>query len=594
MKKVIALSIFLLAIIAEAEPLTLTWSGGDNGNLSEAFWSGGEEGHLTPQNGDTLVFPKGGSFANNITGLKVAGLKFSAAATIELRGEEKITILSGGFVRTIGTGAVSVSLPLQVGDGIAGEEASAEVVFAATGASRKLEVSGPISGSAPISVGEANGTVIFSGDNTFTGKLSVTNGLFEAKGKNALGLGETEKAYFKTGDGSTGAKMRFVGVTVPMPVSAKAGNVAQELKFGYVKDPLTGNAAPTKFTKDFIVDGAPQLYLENWSAATFAGKFQTSSDVQGRVEIGGTLTFKGEGSNVRGYIVTAVGVAPPHANSKWPGTVVFSSPLTFKTVTDWHGFGVTLYGDYGVVKTTVENAFPHKEYGWNPLRFNKTTSGTPVKYAVLDMNGKSQTFSYIRDDAKQASNVIKSDSAPCVLRLMQNWSAIRAEKVNLEPDEKPQLKLFNPDFFGEIRGKVSVSVEGSDTCFFSGPNTSTGSFSLTNEAYCGFTETGVWKGKEFFVSAGSTLVVSNTAALLATSKITLSDDSDQETKSSILLGEGNYTADSMSVDGELLYRGTWGSSQSNARFKDDVHFKGPGVLTLNKGAPFPGLRLIVK
>ena len=125
-------------------------------------------------------------------------------------------------------------------------------------------------------------------------------------------------------------------------------------------------------------------------------------------------------------------------------------------------------------------------------------------------------------------------------------------------------------------------------------NTSTGSFSLTNEAYCGFTETGVWKGKEFFVSAGSTLVVSNTAALLTTSNITLSDDPDQETKSSILLGEGNYTADSMSVDGELLYRGTWGSSQSNARFKDDVHFKGPGVLTLNKGAPFPGLRLIVK
>ena len=549
MKNIIALSIFLLAIVAEAEPLTLTWSGGDNGNLSEAFWSGGEEGHLTPQNGDTLVFPNGGSFANDFVGLKVAGLKFSAAAAIELRGEEKITILSGGFVRTTGAGAVSVSLPIQVGDEIAGEEAPAEVVFAATGDSRKLVVSGPISGSAPISVGEANGTVVFKGDNTFTGKLSVTNGIFEANGKNALGLGETEKAYFKTGDGNTGAKMRFVGVTVPMPVSAKAGNVAQELKFGYVKDPTTGNAAPTKFTKDFIVDGAPQLYLENWAAATFVGKFQTSSDVQGRIELG---------------------------------------------VTDWHGFGVTLYGDYGVVKTTVENAFPHKEYGWNPLRFNKSNSGTPVKNAVLDMNGKSQTFSYIRDDAKQASNVIKSDSTPCVLRLMQNWSAIRAEKVKLEPDVKPQLKLFNPDFFGEIRGKVSVSVEGSDTCFFSGPNTSTGSFSLTNGAYCGFTETGVWKGKEFFVSAGSTLVVSNTAALLAASNITLSDAPDQETKSSILLGDGNYAADSMSVDGELLYRGTWGSSQSNARFKDDVHFKGTGVLTLNKGAPFPGLRLIVK
>jgi hypothetical protein len=149
-------------------------------------------------------------------------------------------------------------------------------------------------------------------------------------------------------------------------------------------------------------------------------------------------------------------------------------------------------------------------------------------------------------------------------------------------------------FYGKISGKVSVSVEGSDSCYFAGPNTSTGSFSLTNAAYCGFTGTGVWKGKDFFVSAGSTLVVSNTAAIPAASSITLSDAPDQAAKSCILLGEGEYAAQSMSVDGELLYRGTWGSSESNARFKDDVHFKGPGVLTLTTGAPFPGCRIIIK
>ena len=199
------------------------------------------------------------------------------------------------------------------------------------------------------------------------------------------------------------------------------------------------------------------------------------------------------------------------------------------------------------------------------------------------MNGYSQTFTCIRDDAKSSSNVIKSDSKDCVLRLMQNWSQV-----------KPGTSQVAPVFHGEIRGKVSVSVEGSDSCYFAGPNTSTGSFSLTNQAYCGFTSTGVWKGTNFFVSAGSTLVVSNTAALPAKSQIRLSDAPEQEVKSSVLLGEGNYTATSMSVDGELLYRGTWGSSESNARFKDDVHFKGPGVLTLTTGAPFPGCRIIIK
>jgi hypothetical protein len=205
------------------------------------------------------------------------------------------------------------------------------------------------------------------------------------------------------------------------------------------------------------------------------------------------------------------------------------------------------------------------------------------------MNGYEQTFMSIQDEVKKSSNVITSDKS-CILRLKQNWVA-NTIIVNGKLQE-PQYR--KDTFYGTISGKVSVSVEGSDSCYFAGPNTSTGSFSLTNQAYCGFTSDGVWKGTNFFVSAGSTLVVSNTAALPAKSQIRLSDAPEQEVKSSVLLGEGNYTATSMSVDGELLYRGTWGSSESNARFKDDVHFKGPGVLTLTTGAPFPGCRIIIK
>jgi hypothetical protein len=220
-----------------------------------------------------------------------------------------------------------------------------------------------------------------------------------------------------------------------------------------------------------------------------------------------------------------------------------------------------------------------------PLRYTSGATDT-----TFNMNGYDQTFMSIQDEAGHTSNVITSDKA-CVLRLKQNWVAntvIDSAGTLREPGKRKDC------FSGIISGKVAVSVEGSDTCYFAGPNTSTGSFSLTNQAYCGFTLDGVWKGTNFFVSAGSTLVVSNTAALPAKSRIKLSDAPEQEVKSSILLGEGNYTATSMSVDGELLYRGTWGSSESNARFKDDVHFKGPGVLTLTTGAPFPGCRIIIK
>jgi hypothetical protein len=38
MKKLIAFSVVVLAMAVVADPLTLTWNGGSNGNLSEEAW----------------------------------------------------------------------------------------------------------------------------------------------------------------------------------------------------------------------------------------------------------------------------------------------------------------------------------------------------------------------------------------------------------------------------------------------------------------------------------------------------------------------------------------------------------------------------
>ncbi|MBO7206383.1 MAG: hypothetical protein J6W10_02085, partial [Kiritimatiellae bacterium] len=173
------------AAVAVAEALTLTWNGGDRGYLSDATWEGGAEGHFTPQDGDKLVFPKGGSFINDIAGLKVSALTFTSSSLVTLAGENAITVMNGGKVLVSGSGLVTNSLPIQVGEpavAVEGEEVAAPeaVIFAANGSGRKLVISGVISGAAPIAVGAASGTVEFTGNNTFTGKLSVTNGYFNA------------------------------------------------------------------------------------------------------------------------------------------------------------------------------------------------------------------------------------------------------------------------------------------------------------------------------------------------------------------------------------------------------------------------------
>ena len=551
-----------------AAPLTLTWNGGASGNLSDETWSGGVAGHLSPQNGDTLVFSTGGTFASDIAGLEVAALTFSSSSAVTLSGSEKITVQCGGSVRTTGSGAVTISAPIQAGD-----TAGASVGFAAAGSSRKLTISGVISGEAPIGVGAASGTVEFSGANTFTGKISVTNGLFNAIGRDALGLGTEEEAYFVTGTGNGRAKITLTGVTVRMPVRESPGNQSGEITFAYL-----GTSPTTTFMENFVAnsDSSPQWTVNGWTTVVFNKKLAVEKDWQGQISTGGKMELKGEGSNIRGFIMGLVGSSATYA---YNGRLIVSTPLTLTTVTDWGSYGPNFRNSYGEMLLNVDDAFPNKkaDYQWNPLRFQSNALGS-----LLDMNGHSQTFACIRDDSKKSSNVIRSASKACVLRLKQSWSAV-----------KPGTTQPGNDFFGEIKGKVSVSIEGSDPCFFSGPNTSTGDFCLTNGATSGFTSTGVWKGTNFVVSAGSTLVISNTAALLANASIALVDAPEQLTKSCLVLGDGNYSAKRMTIDGNLIFRGTWGSSQSAARFKDDVHFKGPGVLTLTKGTP-PGFELIVR
>ena len=551
---------------AAASPLTLTWNGGSAGNLSDESWSGGEEGHLSPQNGDTLVFGTGGTFTSDIAGLQVAALKFTSSSAVTISGSEMITVLCGGEVRSTGSGTVKILAPIQ-----AGETTGASVTFADVGSKdNQLVINGNISGAAPIGVGAANGTVEFRGTNTFTGKLSVTNGYFNAVGKNSLGLG-VEEAYFKTGNGSTAAKVTFTGVIVRTPIRNLPSNLANEITFAY-----DANSTKTVFWENFtVVDNSPQWTVNGWTTVVFSNKLSVVKDFQCSVNKGGKLEFSGEGSYIRGFIMSLYGESLSYA---YNGTVTVTKPLKLTTVTDWGLFCPGFRKGYGIIRLMVADAFPNSkaEYGWNPFRLVTDAVG-----CQLDMNGYSQTFTCIRDDKKDPTNIIKSDSKPCVLHLKQDWSRVK-------PGESQPGNVF----YGEVKGKVSMSIEGSDPCFFSGPNTSTGDFCLTNGATAGFTSTGVWKGTNYVVSGGSTLVVSNTAAFAANSSVALIDDAGNAAKSCLLVGDGDYSLKSMTVNGRLLYQGSWGSSASGAKYKNDLYFKGPGVVTLATGAPSPGMTIV--
>lgn len=531
------------ARLVGAAPLTLTWNGGAAGNLSDETWSGGEAGHLSPQNGDTLVFSTGGTFTSDIAGLQVAALNFSSSSAVTISGSEKITVLCGGQVRSTGSGVVTISAPLQ-----AGESAGSAVTFAAAGSGCALTISGVISGEAPVTVGAANGTVTFSGSNTFTGKLTVNNGSFVASNKNALGLGTTEAA-FTTGSGNGKAKVTFSGVKATMPIKVTAGNTSKEITFA--------RSTSNTFFGDFRISNSVFFYFENYATAVFSNKFEAANYFQGAADGGSRMEFWGENSWINSYVFTMNGSSANKCN------LVVGKPIA---LTNWDDNGVRINGAYNILTMHADNAFAKKseDMEWTVLRFNSSGATS----TTFDMNGHSQTFVHIADTPKSTSNVIKS-SKDCTLRLKQNWSELT--------DKSPVVRQFG----GAIQGKVALSVEGSDPLVLSGPSTSTGTMTLTNFANVAISSTGTWGGKDYVVSGGATLAISNAAAVVAGSEFSLVDENGEE-KSKLALGSIALNAADIAVtiNGRRLRGGVWGSSESGAANVDDEHFAGPGTILL--------------
>ena len=151
-----------LIMKANARPRTLTWNGGESGNLSSRSWDGGAGLHVTPYTGDTLVFPKGGRFVNDIGGLTLAGLSFEATNDVAIAGGP-IEMAGGGVgVLAAGPGAVNIEAPLSFGASptstvCVGASAGVSLSIAAIAGSARALFYGPgtvLLGTAAMSTGE--------------------------------------------------------------------------------------------------------------------------------------------------------------------------------------------------------------------------------------------------------------------------------------------------------------------------------------------------------------------------------------------------------------------------------------------------------
>ena len=537
MKKSLCALMCAIVGFAGAEPLTLTWNGGSTGNLSSGPWSGGAGDHQTPQNGDTLVFTTGGTIASDIAGLKVAALQFASASAVTLSGSEAIVIQAGGSVTSTAAGKATVSAPL-----VSGETATDAGITIAASSGFTLEITGALSGTAPITVGASNGTVAFKGANTFTGVLTVNNGLFTAEGANALGAVGTEPHQFVTGNGKGKAKVTLNGVTLDRPLAITAGNSSQETTW----------SGTCTFKKSVTVTGSPAWIVSNWATITFSDTLSISGTAQVQVYTGARVVVNGTG-NYFGYNNFAV-----------TGTFEINNPIE---VNGWNGKSIRYSASKGTYKFGCDNALFCQDEG-NPSGALIINLESGVNSCVFDLNGHDQRVLCIRDTPQLASNVIKSDSTSCTFHLMQQTSKTT----------HPELAMS--DVAATFTGKVNLSVEGSDPLVLKSANTSTGALVLTNQADVSFGESGSWAGGKVVIAGGSALKLDKVGNLTAAKlDIELIDEVTQEgtTLCSKLTIPPEGLTVPIKINGEPVAAGTWGATGSGAEHVDDDHFAGTGT-----------------
>ena len=515
--------------VAFGDALTLTWNGGGTGNLSDESWLGGAAGHATPQNGDTLIFASGGTFANDIDGLSVKCLDFRSADAVTLTGSQ-IAVANGGSITNTGAGAVTFSAPLSLGT------AATPAIRIGVAPDSTVNFNACISGAANIVYCD-NGTVNLNVNNDYTGITTINKGLIHVYANNAFG----------TADGNT--QIRLAERYPPI------------LTHVYFHGVTTGES------------------------------FANRTEVQSGAVIfpqGTTNVFNGSFTDTRADIYTY----QKDTRIVFNGPVSFVNPSSTGTATgiqvEYNGDGSYFNQDYfGIYATIIYGgqfyigsdhyygirAGQKKLFNCeNAMYYNNVPAAIRVWSAggVVDMCGYDQTFWYISCSAENASTMITS-AAPSTVHftLGTNWTPSSAV---------PALS------YAKMVGPLSLSFEG-PLPFQLGSNGSkaTGSLVLTNRSDITLLAGFSWGGSALTVSGGSQLTVSN-VSMPDDLSVTVIDEPDADGVTvpySRFVLNGNLKLSSLTLNGVALGAGkTYGSTASGADVTDDDHFSGMGLLVV--------------
>jgi len=493
-----------------------TWSGGSG---TDSYWSlAANWGGTVPAAGDSLFFAGSArtSNSNDISaGLAISGIQFNVGAGAFALGGSGITL--NGSISNFSANTQTLNLPMEL-SGI-------RTIY---GSNTDFNVNGVLSGPGGLYLDSTNKTIYLTGNNTYDGQTTVTNGRLWIKHANALGNTGAGTVVWGRGNGNL----------------TLSGN----MEFA---EPLT--------LKGQILPWMASLTC-NSGSNVLTGPVYKEIDGRIRVESGSNkLIFRGGLIHVNGGQVAL--------NPATGAELIFlDKPLSFGTaasvLTEEGGtviFGVPgntfsqlQIGNQSKVRTDVSNAIPPG--------CTLVIGASWAQNGLFNMNGFDATVAQLRTDANAANPgyLAITSAAPATLTVNQGGNTVYA---------------------GALAGAVRLIKNGGGTLTFTNASSTTSGEIVLNAGTIAIAEVGGGFTNSASIRVnGGILELRNGAALSDDATLRVLEGGKIKIKDGV-----TETVGTLFLDGEQQVSGTWGATGSGADHINDVFFTGLGKLNVVSG-----------
>lgn len=549
-------------VVGDVAENTASWTGAgaDTKVTTVQNWSDAEVSHM---DGSYLVtFATGGTAALLDTDVSWAGLVLDAATFAFSDSSHKMLLGTRGLVAKDASSArtFTVNAPVSL--------ANSQTWRIGTNATVTLGKTLTGSGASALTVAGA-GTLKLSAANVLPGVTTIAG---DSKDKR-LGVQVANPDGLGGAEGSTTVNQMTTALSFTQP-----GTVTREISVFCPQN-----------------DQDRDVYGPSTGTLRFANTYKTTqSNSRFGVYRGTTVIFDKPLSTVSAFYLSTLG------SGSQPARVIFNGRLGIGDrwqvpggmIVELNATTNKINGNSGSLYGTIQCNVPYALWKTNNGKSDGKATAVYPYSGVLNLNGYDQAVGLLTAKGQTTAGSVTS-ATPAVLHLVDDYMIDSYDSWVYAADGKTKVSVPGITNRVAFTGMASLSKEGKyETCLYVTSST-TGSLAVAKGTLT-MAPVASWRNaRNVYVRGGVLSVKKRTAAQGDAFGKKVTDVEITDGKVDIAEGE-TVMCHAVTLGGKTydVFGYTFGSSESNAEIKDDVHFAGKGVLkTYGEG---PGLTIYLK